>query len=174
MTAVPRVAFLSMDSLDGFNCSDHLLVPPFEKAGWRVDTVSWRDRLADWNRFAAVIVRSPWDYQDDPAAFMDVLGTIDASRARLANDLALMKWNLDKRYLRDVEARGLAIVPTLWAAEFDPTQAENAFDRFAVDTIVVKPVVAAGAADAFRLTRSAFAAQHETLARLFTKRPHMI
>lgn len=171
---MPRVAFLTMDSLDGFHCSDHLLHAPFEDAGWRVDAVSWRDPAADWDRYAAVIVRSPWDYQVDPGAFLRVLGKIDASRARLANDLALMTWNLDKRYLRDVAARGVAIVPTLWAEDWRDDDANEAFAAFGVNEIVVKPVVAAGAHDTFRLDRAALAAKQDALARLFANRLHMV
>ncbi len=171
---MPCYAFLTMDSLEGFHCSDHLLLAPMAAAGWPVEMVSWRDARADWDRYDAVVVRSPWDYQDDPAAFRATLERIDASRARLANDLALMIWNLDKRYLRDLEDRGVAIVPTHWRESWDDAAADGAFAAFGVEEIVVKPVVAAGARDTFRLTRAALDTQRPILARLFAHRAHMI
>ena len=171
---MPRCAFLTMDSLEGFQTSDHLLLAPMAEAGWPVEMVSWRDTGADWDRYDAVVVRTPWDYQDDPAAFLATLERIDASSARLANDLALMKWNLDKRYLRDLDGRGVAIVPTRWREVWDDAAADGAFAAFGVEEIVVKPVVAAGARDTFRLTRNALDLQRDTLARLFAHRAHMI
>ncbi len=171
---MPVCAFLSMDSLDGFHTSDHLLIPPLNAAGWQVDQVSWRDPGADWDRYDAVVVRTPWDYQHDLAGFLAVLEQIDASRARLANDLGLMTWNLDKRYLRDLDARGIAIVPTRWFEDWRADDADAAFAAFDVDEIVVKPVVAAGAHDTFRLDRGALAQRAGELADLFAQRAHMI
>lgn len=169
-----RCAFLSMDSLAGYETSDPLLVAPMAAASWQVETVSWRDPSADWNRFDAVVVRTPWDYQDDLAGFTATLDTIDASRARLANDRALMGWNLDKRYLRDLAARGVATVPTHWADTFDAANVADTYAAFNTGEIVIKPTVAAGARDTFRLTPAALEAALPTLMRLFADRPHMI
>ena len=81
-----RIAYLSMDSLDAFECYDHLTIPYVEARGHAVEEVSWRRAVA-WDRYDYVIVRSPWDYQDDPEAFMAVLETIDRSPATLLNPL---------------------------------------------------------------------------------------
>jgi len=163
-----------MDSLEGFSVSDHLLIPPMADAGWEVDEVSWRDTSADWDRYDAVIVRTPWDYQDDPDAFLAVLDRIDASRARLANDRALMKWNLDKRYLRELDGRGVPVVPTRWADTWHDETADAAFATFGTQEIVVKPVIAAGATDTFRLDPPTLDVRSPDLAALFADRPHMI
>ena len=53
------------------------------------------------------MIRSPWDYQDDPDAFLDVLAAIDASPAVLLNGLRTVRWNLRKTYLRELEAAGV-------------------------------------------------------------------
>jgi len=171
---MPHCAFLTTDNLDGFQTSDHLLVPPMAAAGWRVTDVSWRDPQADWASFDAVVVRTPWDYLHDVAAFIAVLDAIDRSPARLANDHALMVWNLDKTYLRAMAAAGVPIVPTLWADTFDAAHTSGAFAHFGTEEIVVKPVVAAGAHDTFRLDRPTLAQDQDALAATFAARPHMI
>jgi hypothetical protein len=171
---MPCCAFLSMDSLDGFQTSDHLLAAPMAVAGWRVAEVSWRDPHVDWARFEAVVVRTPWDYVTDVTAFIAVLEAIDRAPTRLANDRALMVWNLDKTYLRALTARGVPIVPTLWADTYDAAQTAHAFAHFDTDEIVVKPVVAAGACDTFRLDRATLAREQDALATTFAARPHMI
>ena len=63
-------AFLTTDDLDGFFTYDRLTIPCFEELGWAVEEVSWReDRRAsvDWSRYRVVVVRTPWDYQAEPA-----------------------------------------------------------------------------------------------------------
>lgn len=146
-----RCAFLTTDCLDGFVTYDRLLHEPLARRGWAVAEVPWRAD-ADWGTYEAVVIRSPWDYQRDPDAFLDVLDAIDRSAARLENPLGLVRWNLRKTYLRDLEARGLPVVPTRWLDRLPPSAPGLLFDALG-DEIVVKPVVGANADDTFRLRR---------------------
>lgn len=163
------IAFLTMDSLEGFVTYDSLTYAPLAARGWQVEAVSWRREDVDWSRFAAVVIRTPWDYQRAPAQFMAVLETI--SRAtRLANPLPLVRWNLDKAYLRDLAARGVATVPTRWGYGLTPEALRHAYDAFATDTLVVKPTVGANADDTFRLHAGADVSE---VVRTFAARPFM-
>ena len=105
-----RVVFLSQDSMDGYVCDDDVAVPACAELGIEIETVSWRADV-DWSDYDAVIVRSTWDYQRHAEAFLDALARIEGA-TRLANARELMRWNLDKRYLADLQPRGLPIVPT--------------------------------------------------------------
>ncbi len=146
-----RCAFLTTDRLEGFVTYDGLLHEPLARRGWAVDEVPWR-AAADWDAYEVVVIRSPWDYQHDPDAFLAVLETIERSNARLENPLDLVRWNLRKTYLRDLEARGLPIVPTRWLPRLAPADLAPLFDALG-EEIVVKPVVGANADAAFRLRR---------------------
>ena len=148
---MPRCAFLTMDGIEAYPTYDHLAVEPLARRGWRVTMVPWRDRV-DWDAYAVVCIRSPWDYFVAPEAFLAVLGEIEASAARLANPLAVVRWNLNKGYLRDLDARGVPIVPTRWGT--GTAGLDAAFEAFGTDEIVVKPTVSGGAQGAFRLRRS--------------------
>lgn len=162
-----RCAYLTMDDLSAFVSDADLSIPPLEGLGWQVETVSWRRRNADWDAFDMVYIATPWDYQDDPRAFLDVLGRIDASRALLINPLALVRWNLDKRYLAELGERGVAIVPSLWFERWEDGLVERAFDEFGAARIVVKPQIGANADHTYVLERGAPAAE---VARCFADR----
>jgi hypothetical protein len=142
-----------MDNLEGYVSDDELAIEPLENLGWKVKTISWRDKTINWNDFAAVIIRTPWDYQKFPDEFLDVLRKIDASNARLENSLKIVEWNLAKTYLRELEAKGIKIVPTIWD-EKSVTRAD--FHRwktfFNTDEIIIKPIVSATAEHTYRLT----------------------
>lgn len=148
-------AFLTMDALGAFVTYDHLVHAPLAARGWAVDTVSWRATDVDWSDYEAVVIRSPWDYHSYPDRFLDVLETIDRSAARLENPLDLVRWNLHKTYLRDLEACGLPIVPTRWLDRLDAVTLAGLFDALGTDELVAKPVVGANADDTFRLRRDA-------------------
>ena len=100
------------------------------------------------------MIRSPWDYQDDPDAFLAVLEQIDAATT-LLNGLAAVRWNLRKTYLRELEAAGVPTIPTVWFERLDPGGTAGLFDAVGADEIVVKPVVGANASGAFRISRAA-------------------
>ena len=80
-----KCAFLSMDCLDEFEVYDDLVEPYLNQQGFSVDTVSWRNKGVDWNQYEIVVIRTPWDYQDAPEAFLGVLEQIEHSRAELQN-----------------------------------------------------------------------------------------
>lgn len=143
-----RIAFLSQDDMAGYVCDDDVAVPECAAVGIDVDTVSWRAE-ADWSGYDAVIVRSTWDYQRAPDAFVEALGRIDAA-TRLANPLALMRWNLDKRYLGELADRGVPIVPTEFGERLT---AEGLDTRLAGASAecVIKPSISAGAERTFRV-----------------------
>ena len=108
-----QCAILSMDNLDDFEAYDDLLIEPLKVYGWNTEFISWRATGVDWNKFDVVIIRTPWDYQDDAPAFTKVLTEIENSRAVLENSLDIVKWNIDKQYLKALEAKGVMIVPSL-------------------------------------------------------------
>ena len=153
---MPRkpIAFLTMHCLDRFVTYDHLAKPPLNDRGWIVVDVPWRDTGVCWNDFEAVIIRSPWDYHDHSDEFLKVIEMIDQSSALLFNPADVVRWNIDKLYLRDLERSGLKIVPTHWVLSPTQRDLDHALDALDVDELVLKPTIGAGAKDTFRLTRS--------------------
>ncbi|MBY6062910.1 ATP-grasp domain-containing protein [Pseudidiomarina sediminum] len=168
-----QVAILTMDSLEGFFAYDDLLIAPFQAHGIDVSMVSWRDTTHDWNRYDAVIIRSPWDYQDDCEQFLEVLATIEASTARLFNSRAIVAWNADKRYLRDLEQQNVQLIPTLWGCGNVASDLVQAQQRWPQQELIIKPCVSANADDTFRLPATTIAAkQLSELAQCFGAHRH--
>jgi len=171
---MPHCAFLTMDNLDEFEVYDELLLEPLAELGWSVDMVSWRTNGVDWNRYEAVIIRSPWDYQQDAKRFMQVLRDIDASSARLENPLSLVKWNIDKTYLRELEDQGILIVPTLWGEQLEPDELDHAFKTLQTDELIIKPTVSANADDTFRVKKEMDSDLQKQINATFAHRSYMI
>lgn len=170
------IAFLTMDRLDGFFAYDHLAIPWLESQGHHVEMVSWRKPNVRWSDYSLVVIRSPWDYQQDAPAFLRVLEEIAASGTVLQNSLAIVRWNIHKSYLRDLQAGGVPIVPTVWSTGFRPELLSSAFEQFGASECVVKPVVGANADDTFRLTRGSISVgdDGDQLTALFRDRELMI
>jgi glutathione synthase/RimK-type ligase-like ATP-grasp enzyme len=168
-----RCAFLSMDSLEDFYAYDTMLFAPLAKLGWQAEEVSWHKQNVDWHEYDVVVIRSTWDYQSDPQAFLKCLEQINAATC-LHNSLKLVKWNLSKEYLKDIENQGITIVPTRWFEDFDLPEVADSFESFNTDQLVIKPLISANADHTYRLTRESLLNQSDTLQKTFSDRPFMV
>ncbi|MEO0983887.1 MAG: hypothetical protein AAFX03_14685 [Pseudomonadota bacterium] len=121
-------------------------------AGIGLEVLAWDDPGADWGAFDAAVIRSTWDYWDRQAEFLETLERIEGA-TRLFNPAALVRWNSRKTYLRDLEAKGARLIPTLWLEEADAAACEAAFDALGAEDLVFKRQVGAGADGQARLQR---------------------
>ncbi|MEM8997057.1 MAG: hypothetical protein AAGF23_19900 [Acidobacteriota bacterium] len=165
-----RCAFLSTDDLDDFVIYDELTYPHFAELGWTVDAVPWRAEV-DWAGYELVVIRTPWDYQDEPGRFMEVLADIDR-KTLLHNGLDVVRWNVRKDYLRDLAGRGVPIVPSLFRDAGAPL-GDDLFDALGAEKIVVKPQVSANADHTHVLDRARLAAARRDLDGVFATRPYL-
>ncbi len=144
-------AFLTLDERGDYVIDDEHAIAPLAELGWRVATISWRQRETPWSAFDAVIIRSTWDYWDDIPAFLGVLERIDRE-TRLANPLEIVRWNLEKTYLADLERKGIGIVPTVWPDEVKPDSFQVFSRKLGCDQMVIKPVIGANGDKAFQVS----------------------
>lgn len=156
-------AILTMDNLENYECYDELLDKPLADKGWQTELVSWRTPIVNWAKFDAVIIRSPWDYQDNATAFFKVLEAIKKSGTPLYNSLETVAWNIDKIYLDGLSDEGVNIVPTLWEDSFAPDKLLGYFDHFNTDQIIIKPRISANADNTFWLKKSTVINEQEQL-----------
>jgi glutathione synthase/RimK-type ligase-like ATP-grasp enzyme len=104
--------------------------------------VTWDDPTVDWSAFGVVVIRSTWDYYTDLERFLAWAVRVAAVTA-LWNPPQLIEWNVDKRYLLELAASGIPIVPTQIVGAGDerpPCEGD----------IVVKPSVGAGSTGVVR------------------------
>jgi len=165
---IQHCAILTMNSLDDFEANDNLLEQPLLAVGWQMHMVSWRDLKVNWNNYTAVIIRSPWDYQDDAPAFLQVLNNIEQSSAHLENSLTTVEWNIDKKYLRELESNGVNIVKTLWRENLTLQQVSEYFSQLNVEQLVIKPRISANADNTFWLTKENYASFYPQLEKAFS------
>jgi glutathione synthase/RimK-type ligase-like ATP-grasp enzyme len=135
--------------------------------------VPWR-RDVDWDDYDLVYICTPWDYQHDVAAFLGVLESIERSSARLVNSLELVRWNLEKTYLGELEMRGADIVPSLFFDRFDADRVAECFAAHDAGKLVLKPVVGANADHIFVVTDPLSDEVVDELRQTYERRPFFV
>lgn len=123
---------------------DRLLADALSARGLSSVRLDWADERIDWGGFRAVVFRTTWDYYDRQAEFAAWLDRV-APVARLINDTATVRWNLDKHYLADLAARGVPIVPTRFLERGASADLAGILAAEGWKEGVVKPAISGGA-----------------------------
>lgn len=132
---------------------DAHLLQALDQAGVAAECVAW-DAAEDWGRFAALLVRTPWDYYLRHESFLAWVGRIEALGVPLWNPPAVLRWNSDKRYLLEVAEQGLPVVPTRLVPQGHLLRLASIMDQHGWDDAVLKPAVSAGAHATVRVSRA--------------------
>ena len=145
-----NIAFVTSKDYPDLTVSDRLAARALGEAGARVLLAFWDDPSVDWARFDLIIVRSTWDYHLQPERYLRWIDSLDERRLPLWNPAKILRWNMDKRYLLDLETKGIRVPRTCFL------DGKQSIDLFAIrthlgtDEAVVKPVVSASSWNTWR------------------------
>jgi hypothetical protein len=136
------IALLTCRQLPEPDPDEALTLAAFAEAGIEAQMLAWDAPSVPPDRFSLCLIRSTWNYIWHLPAFLAWLASA-AAVTQLVNPLPVVRWNVHKRYLRALEAGGLAVTPTLWftcgeSADLAPARARGWQD------VVIKPSVSAG------------------------------
>ena len=137
----------------------------FAGEGFELRPARWRDPDTDWRTFAGVLIACAWDYQDRHEAFVSALERIRALGTPVFNEPDTVRWNIRKTYLRELQQKGVAVIPTLWPDAPAGEDIGHAMDAFGVEEVVLKRQVGGGARGQARYHRSALPAPGPVLDR---------
>lgn len=150
----PRIALVTARAARDLDDDLPPLTDALRHAGAAVSVLDWDDGAADWAAHDLAVLRSTWDYTQRLAEF---LAWVDRAAAQtvLLNPPDLVRWNVDKHYLGELAAQGIATVPGVFVEPGDDAAAVladflAAYAGAGTTEFVVKPCVGAGSRDAQR------------------------
>lgn len=124
--------------------SERLILPHLAEAGIETEIVDWRSSCCDFRKFDLIVLRSCWDYHLRAAEFIGWLQRV-AHTTPVLNTIDTVLWNHNKFYLREVEALGIEIAPTVFVSGRDSIE-PNVWRKIkSWPKPVVKPAVSASA-----------------------------
>ena len=129
---------------------DALVVNALSKLGLKVIRLAWSDPDFDWSSTKSVLFRTTWDYFDNFTQFSKWLNTI-SKVTTLYNSEAIIRWNIDKHYLKDVKEKGVHIAETLFIEKGDPRTLKDLHKETGWTETVLKPCVSGAARHTYKL-----------------------
>jgi hypothetical protein len=142
---VPRIALATSSNYPNLTDDDRLLLAPLAARGIQAEPAVWDDPCDPWSMCAGVVIRSCWDYHLKPKQFLRWIASLEASGVPIYNPALLLRWNTDKSYLRELEIKGVPIVPTYWPAPGAPELLKEKLRALDWEKAVVKPRISATA-----------------------------
>lgn len=152
------VAFVTCRDMPKPDLDEPALLDALARVNVEAERHAW-DADVDWATFDLVVLRTPWDYVGRFDEFRTWMRRA-ADLTKVLNPPAIVEWNLHKRYLFDLEAAAVPIVPTRMVAQHGPFPYQRAALRRFEGEVVIKPAIGIGAFGAARLeagTEEAFA-----------------
>jgi hypothetical protein len=170
---MPSVALLTCAQLPEPDPDQELLLSALTAAGLDARMLAWDDPAGDPAAFDLVVLRSCWNYYEHAQAFA---AWIDAAApvTELSNPASVVRWNLHKAYLRELEHAGLPMIPTEWCTHGQSVQLATVMDAQGWDDVVVKPSISASSYRTRRFGREQLAAGQVFLDGLLADRDAMI
>lgn len=152
---------------------EEILLAALRSRGVDARMAAWNDPGVEWDERVPTVIRSTWDYIHDLSAFRAWIERAERA-ASLWNPGRVVRENLHKRYLLDLERRGIPIVPTVVLERGERATLAAVLGTRSWEDVVVKPAVGAGSFETLRFRAQDLAAGEAHLARLLAERDVLV
>lgn len=152
---------------------DSLLMAALEHRGLKARRVDWARKDFDWSSARFAMFRTTWDYFHRFAEFSEWLERV-SEQTTLINPLELVRWNMDKHYLRDLDKRGVRITPTRFVEAGEAITLAELHAETGWEKTVLKPAVSGAGRHTYRLDGSNLAAHEPIFRELLAKEAMML
>ena len=128
-----------------------LLKSSLEAQGLKVNVTFWDNPSYEWQKTKSVLFRTVWDYFERFDEFWEWLEQVK-TKTKLINSYELIKWNIDKHYLRDLKNNDIQVVPTYFADRGNNISLQEIANLNDWKHIVIKPAISASAFNTYKIT----------------------
>ncbi|RTY99078.1 ATP-grasp domain-containing protein [Flavobacterium sp. RSP49] len=138
-----NIAILTCQKLPDLNPEDQKIIPALAKHNINAKAVIWSDKTINWTDFDYLIFRNTWDYFEKETEFNIWLHQIEKLGIKTLNPIEIIKQNIHKFYLREMQKQGITILPTVF---IDKTGTLNLAEHLPShwEKAVIKPAFSAG------------------------------
>ena len=131
---------------------DQLVVEALKRKGLRVFRTNWDNSKFDWSTTNYILFRTTWDYFDRYDEFEPWLGKV-SQLTNLINPADLIKWNIDKFYLQDLNDKGIAIPPSIFIEKGCTKSLSEIVKESDWCEFILKPAISGAARHTYRFKK---------------------
>lgn len=170
----PRIGIVTGEAAPELTDDGRAVAAGLEARGFQAEPVVWTDDRTDWAAYDAALVRSCWDYHTDVGRFRALLAAMEDAGVTVLNPPSVVRWNVHKSYLRDLQAAGVEIPATTWVERGSDASLEAILREQGWRDAVVKPAVGAASTDVWRASATDAAAAERRFETLVAERDVLV
>lgn len=152
---------------------DQLVENALVRLGIKTSRKAWDDKSVNWSKTKAILFRSTWDYFDRFEEFSNWLSLV-SSQTKLINSEGLIRWNLDKHYLKDLSNKGIHIPTTEFIEKGSQTSLKALHSKLNWQDTVLKPCISGAARHTYRLNAANIASYEGVFKQLIEQESMML
>jgi glutathione synthase/RimK-type ligase-like ATP-grasp enzyme len=132
---------------------DQLLSEALKKHGLTSKRVNWADPDINWSDYRSAVFRTTWDYFERFDEFRPWLEMAEKT-LKVINRPELIRWNLDKHYLADLQSRGIPVVESRFIEIGSDANLSALLSETGWEEAVIKPCISGAAWHTYRVNSS--------------------
>lgn len=136
--------------IQNVNLEDNLVKEALEKLGLNVTRKSWSDPNFDWSSARYIVFRTTWDYFDRFDEFISWLDKV-SKVTTLLNSENIIRWNIDKHYMLDLQKAGVHICETYFVEAGAEATLKELHSQYQLNDFVLKPCISGGARHTYKI-----------------------
>ena len=152
---------------------DFLVQEALSKIGLKTLRLAWDDSDFDWAKTKSVLFRTTWDYFDRFSEFSKWLAHV-SKLTTLFNSENIIRWNIDKHYLQDLEKAGVHIAKTHFIETGTQVTLAQLHNQLNWKETVLKPSVSGAARHTYKLNLNNLSEYESLFSKLITQESMML
>ena len=152
---------------------DSLVLKALEKQGLKTIKLAWDDPNFDWSTTKYALFRSTWDYFyrfDEFSIWLDKA----SQQTQFLNFESIIRWNIDKHYLQELENKGIHCAPTKFIEAGEEITLAELYTNYDFNETVLKPAVSGTGRHTYRLNPDNLADHESIFKELISKESMLI
>ena len=145
-----HVAFATCRQLPSIKSDEKSVATMLGQQGVDIESVFWDNPNVQWKDFDVVVIRTCWDYQLRAVEFLGWVNETSQKGVQFWNSPQILQWNSNKWYLKELEARGVQIIPTEWIRRGSSVKLDQILSARQWSDAVIKPTISASAYQTWR------------------------
>lgn len=129
---------------------DEYVKTSLEKVGLKVKRLSWDDDSFNWSSTKYILFRTTWDYFDRYKEFSKWLNKV-SKETTLLNSETIIRWNIDKHYLLDLQKKGVHICESYFVEATEKRTLKELTAHYKLKEFVLKPCVSGGGRHTYKV-----------------------
>lgn len=172
-----RIAILTSAEMPDMLPYDIEVISILNKRGVETSVFIWDEIISnnpnELKNYDAILIRTIWDYFKKYDQYIKLLNILESTGIQIFNPVEILRWNMNKQYLNELQGKGIEIIPTI----FNSNNADDSFKKavsLGWEKMVLKPLISGNSYHTFVIEANNEPFFDQLVKIYFQSRPYML